>query len=656
MDNNLKPPYKSDSHICNNPNCEWSPKKSVHGVEVSFNGRSFTFKLNDKAVVCDNIYMLEPQELAEKLGMDNEAASLVRFEALSIYQDRELSIDDLIDVLGITIKHDDVNKVVTFLTMLSAFTYDDQLNLSFRAESSTGKSYIPLEVSRLFPEDRVIKIAYSSPTAFFHEKGKIDEETKEIIIDLERKILIFLDQPHDQLLERLRPLLSHDQKELSYKITDKKEKHGLRTKNVKIIGFPAVIFCTGRLKIDEQEATRIILLSPEVSQEKFRKAVYLKFLKEADEEKFKEYVESNPKRKALRERVRKISELNVKKIVIPEAEKIAERFISTRKVLKPRHSRDVGRIMALIKVLALLNYNHRRMEKERDGVVIYASGKDVENALRLWDEISEPQEYNLSPFLLQVLRQVIEPITREKLLSNSEVLGATKLEICKKFLEVFGRPLNRVVLERDILPALEASGLISVEPHPQDKRKVIIIPTMVKELNDTVTPPSNVTFLQDHQDLRYVTREGGVYQSNESTPPSSIMARNNEDTPPSNVTYLSKDISFPGSDIQRNVTLDGGVSRVEHGDIKNLQENYEFQRNTSSNSGVYHSSEPTSPSSFLASSNEHRGDVVCSMCMHWDALKCLKYPDWIVVTPTARYARKCPFYNPRSGSGEVGHV
>ncbi|MCL7384383.1 MAG: hypothetical protein LZ174_08865 [Thaumarchaeota archaeon] len=58
---------------------------------------------------------------------------------------------------------------------------------------------------------------------------------------------------------------------------------------------------------------------------------------------------------------------------------------------------------------------------------------------------------------------------------------------------------------------------------------------------DGVTPPSNVTFLQDHvknldnvkenyQDRRYVTWEGGVYQSNESTSPSSIMARNNGGT------------------------------------------------------------------------------------------------------------------------------
>jgi hypothetical protein len=41
---------------------------------------------------------------------------------------------------------------------------------------------------------------------------------------------------------------------------------------------------------------------------------------------------------------------------------------------------------------------------------------------------------------------------------------------------------------------------------------------------------------------------------------------------------------------------------------------------------------------FLA---EFYGDVCCSDCIHWQVLRCLKHPEWVVVTPTARYARKC---------------
>ena len=130
---------------------------------------------------------------------------------------KPLTIQELLEVLGITIKHGNLNKLITFLSMLSAYTEDSQFNVSFRAPSSTGKSYIPIELARYFPPEDVIIIAYSSPTAFYHDAGEWDEEKQAIVVNLERKILIFLDQPHDQLLQRLRPLLSHDRKELLYK-------------------------------------------------------------------------------------------------------------------------------------------------------------------------------------------------------------------------------------------------------------------------------------------------------------------------------------------------------------------------------------------------------------------------------------------------------
>jgi hypothetical protein len=38
---------------------------------------------------------------------------------------------------------------------------------------------------------------------------------------------------------------------------------------------------------------------------------------------------------------------------------------------------------------------------------------------------------------------------------------------------------------------------------------------------------------------------------------------------------------------------------------------------------------------------------VCSDCVHWHALKCGQHPDWIVVTPTARYARNCEYFAPK---------
>ncbi|PIR78184.1 MAG: hypothetical protein COU28_03035, partial [Candidatus Magasanikbacteria bacterium CG10_big_fil_rev_8_21_14_0_10_36_16] len=183
---------------------------------------------------------------------------------------KPLTSEDIIRVLGLTIKKDEENKLITFLCALSAYTEQSQFNLSFNAPSSTGKSFIPMEVSTLFPNEDVMKLGDCSPKAFFHEQGDYDKETNTMLVDLSRKILIFLDQPHNSLLERLRSLLSHDQKEMISKITDKNQKGGNKTKTVILRGYPAVIFCSAGLEIDEQESTRFILLSPQTSQEKLR--------------------------------------------------------------------------------------------------------------------------------------------------------------------------------------------------------------------------------------------------------------------------------------------------------------------------------------------------------------------------------------------------
>ena len=128
---------------------------------------------------------------------------------------KPIAVKELVDVLGITIKKDEANKVVTFLCQLSAYTENAQFNVSYNAPSSTGKSYIPTEIASLFPKEDVMELAYCSPTAFFHDVGKYDKEFNGYKIDLSRKILIFLDQPHNDLLARLRPLLSHDRKEIN---------------------------------------------------------------------------------------------------------------------------------------------------------------------------------------------------------------------------------------------------------------------------------------------------------------------------------------------------------------------------------------------------------------------------------------------------------
>jgi len=380
---------------------------------------------------------------------------------------RPLTVQELESILNTTVKFDGPTKVITFLSGLLTYTDCEQINLGFLAESSTGKSYIPLEISWYFPKEDVIKLGYASPTAFFHQMGQIErvesfDGTKyaKVHINLANKLLIFLDMPHAGLLERLRPLLSHDEREIESRITDKNEKHGMRTKIVVVTGFPTVMFCSANEGLNEQEKTRLLILSPEKSQEKLLAALILKLLKESDREAFNQYMESEPSRVFLRARVEAIKSARIKHIIIPNdlRDKIMKRFMEKRKWLQPRHLRDVSRLLALIKAFALLNYAHR----QRIGDAITVNAEDVEVGFQLYEAISEPNELGISPEQYEIFKAMQN--------EDKEGNGFSILEFQRLYMKTFHKPLG-YERAKIILKDLCGAGLLAEVPNEKDKRQ-----------------------------------------------------------------------------------------------------------------------------------------------------------------------------------------
>ena len=166
---------------------------------------------------------------------------------------------------------------------LSAYT-NEPINVGVLAPSSEGKTYATVEVSEIFPENDVISVGRLSPTSLIHEYGQkidsegellapkleridsqiIDAETagdkktvrelKNIrssmmigsshLVDLTHKIILFLDNPKPETYEMLKPVLSHDKKEIQYRTT--KSDGSLTVKKSIIRGWPAVIVCSAK--------------------------------------------------------------------------------------------------------------------------------------------------------------------------------------------------------------------------------------------------------------------------------------------------------------------------------------------------------------------------------------------------------------------------
>ena len=389
---------------------------------------------------------------------------------------REMSMNELSDALSLTIKDDTFNKITTFLCQLAVYTEDSQFNICFNAPSSSGKSYIPMEIAKLFPEKDVIELGYCSPTAIFHDKGLYIEKLDTVIVDLSKKIILFLDQPHFKLLEHLRSLLSHDKKEYDVKVTNG-NKNGLKTKNVKLIGYPSVVFCSAKTMLDEQEQSRFLLLSPQIDQSKLEKSIQEKIKKESNKIEYQNELDKDERRIAIKDRIRAIKQANIKEIIIKDNARIEKRFRDKNENLKPRHSRDVERIMSLIKALALFNLWFRN----RKGSTIYANTQDVEDAFRLWEKVSESQDTGVPPYMLNVFKNVILPAYKER---ENGVAGISRKQIVKKYFEVNRAILSDYKLRQDYIPVWEASGLIT-QVKEEDNRAYLIIPNQKYVQDDT---------------------------------------------------------------------------------------------------------------------------------------------------------------------------
>jgi hypothetical protein len=109
--------------------------------------------------------------------------------------------------------------------------------------------------------------------------------------------------------------------------------------------------------------------------------------------------------------------------------------------------------------------------REKSDSTVIANEDDIKEAFKVWDAISESQEFNLPPFIYQIYKEVILP----GWMAKGEI-GLTRREITQEHLRVYGRVLADWILRQQIIPMLENAGLISQEQDANDKRKMLIHP------------------------------------------------------------------------------------------------------------------------------------------------------------------------------------
>jgi hypothetical protein len=127
--------------------------------------------------------------------------------------------------------------------------------------------------------------------------------------------------------------------------------------------------------------------------------------------------------------------------------------------------------MSLIKAHALLNVFHREqiMNGHADKpIAILAKQVDIDAGFGLYELIADSNERGLSPYVYNIFETVIKPLGA----------GIKREDIQKKYHEVYHELLSAETLKREILPQLETVGFIFQEQDPEDKRRLLVYPTV----------------------------------------------------------------------------------------------------------------------------------------------------------------------------------
>ena len=403
---------------------------------------------------------------------------------------REMSIDDVAKILDLTIKDNYENKVIIFLAMLLAYTEDLQLNIIMNAESSSGKTYLVNEVSKLFPEQDVYPYSNASPTApYYNERfKKVDEHGVEYS-DFERKILIFEDQPNPQLLANLRSFLSHDLKKTPFMLTNKGKGGKNTAKEGYLLGFSSVLFCSANLRIDGQEQTRSFILSPENTEETIRASVDACIDRDSDELSYQNWLNSNKERNDLKDRIIYIKNLKVKYIDLCDKKYVRDRFYENLSFVAPGTRRKIKQFIALIKGIALLNASFRATTEGR----IMATNEDVDEAVKLWGGVKESMSYGLSPEILNYYKAYILRAFIAKKALNSEAKGITQDELSTYYYDKNGHGPNFDMLKKVYIPTLKREKFIKYERDEENGQRWLIMPLIFFEnLDDDLDDDSDL--------------------------------------------------------------------------------------------------------------------------------------------------------------------
>lgn len=460
---------------------------------------------------------------------------------------------------NIFVKRDSSVRELVLKTGISAYS-DNPLNLFLEGPSSIGKTNaVKNIIVPYFPEKDVWLLGGLSPTALIHDYGvlidlrtrkeiDLDEKpTKEAftikrgkakifdkegyakaqkewretlrnaahLVNLRNKIMVFLEAPHLETYARLRPILSHDVKEISYKVTDKTKGGGLRTVHTILRDWPATIFLTTETKHTQELSTRSLSDTPDMTEEKYHEAN--KLSGDIASKPWRYSAKNDPELKAIKAHIMQIAETSksIAGVIIPYGDLVGDKF--SAKV--PSDMRHCTHFLSLIEQNAILNLFNRPVLRIDNDIQIMAVLQDLEVTTQLYANISGPTSLEVPRHILNFYRDVFLQVEKD-------VLGLDEED------DSYGRiTVNSLVVKHNLnsnnkmssdtvyvyLKRLKEKGIIDSKTDPYDKRHQLYF-SLGKHINSLDSLSKEVSSLFNEMSLEkwlkgeidYLTKIEGV--------------------------------------------------------------------------------------------------------------------------------------------------
>jgi hypothetical protein len=449
---------------------------------------------------------------------DNTQQETLEAELVQKIPDRDYA-EYLIETIKCTVKQEDalVRQIVD--TIISKET-QDPINLAVMAPTSEGKTYAVTQALQYFSQRDIWKIGSMSPKTIIRQNGilvnsdnqpiayqvkdlkkKIRESEKDsdekynfeeqlkrlyadakVLINLQGKVLVFLEPPENGTWDILKPILSHDSFEIEHPYVG----DDFKVKKVVTRGWPACIFCSAKNESSwptwPEIQSRFLITSPNMIKRKYRDGNILTAQRMGLPGLLQEQIIVSKIQVDLATKCASYTLGQVKQCSIQNTNPVWIPYtMILGKVLpaeKGTDNRIVRRIFTFLKITTLSRAHLRcKLKYGNESMVISDIDEDLHEVLHITQNLS-----GVPPFKLKVFESVFLPLYKSKKSpakkDNREeaIIAVTAKELCDSVEKVLGRTINVENMKNTYLSEFLNSQMIDHVRSEIDKRENIYFP------------------------------------------------------------------------------------------------------------------------------------------------------------------------------------